>query len=752
LHRENGIPFDYANITDIPSYTWSYASILNALGIRYFAAAANSDRAPILLYGRWNEQSPFWWQGPDGSKILMAYSRTYLQLSFICGLPAQEPACRQSLPTFLQAFDSPSYKPDAILIFGSQVENTDLIPGEPDFLRKWNSQYAYPKMIFATFPEYFRYIEQHFGPALETVVGDGGPYWEDGLGTDAWYGAINRSSQQRAPSAEKLATIGAYVQKAVAGPKEQIRRMWRALILYAEHTFTSWGGYSRPESEESVRQLATKDQFAVEGREMVNAIVDQSLSQLADQIYMPAPALIVFNPLSWTRSGLVETDLDANRVITEFPEMTPVPVEVLRHQPEYDHVRFFARGVPSLGYKCYPIVSAPGRAPAPAGEIPLPLNTTIENTFYRIEIDTATGGVRSLFDKQLNRELVDGAGLYRLNQYLYVAGGDETLTQIVYLRKALPLAKLTVGTSGAARVTSLRKTSFGQILGYQSSGPQAPSIETDVILFDDEKKIEFINRLHKEPVRNKEAVYFAFAFAVPQPAFSYEIQNGWVDPQRDLLKGAGREWFSVQHWVKVAGPGFAVGLVPIDAPLVTLGDINRGRWPEQFEPRTATVFSYVMNNYWHTDFRRVQSGDYTFRYVLTSGQELSPESLARVGRDAMTPLEIGHLLDTDKFGNPQRPLSPAPSSFLALDAPNVVVENWKAAEDGQGSILRLLEVGGRSATARLNFPLFELKRAWLTNAVEENQVEVPVSEHSLAVKLRPHEILTVRIIASPPSP
>jgi alpha-mannosidase len=118
----------------------------------------------------------------------------------------------------------------------------------------------------------------------------------------------------------------------------------------------------------------------------------------------------------------------------------------------------------------------------------------------------------------------------------------------------------------------------------------------------------------------------------------------------------------------------------------------------------------------------------------------------------MTPLEIGHLLDTDKFGNPQRPLSPAPSSFLALDAPNVVVENWKAAEDGQGSILRLLEVGGRSATARLNFPLFELKRAWLANAVEENQVEVPVSEHLLAVKLRPHEILTVRIIASPPSP
>ena len=31
--RKYGAPFDYANITDVPTFTWSYPSILSAAGI-----------------------------------------------------------------------------------------------------------------------------------------------------------------------------------------------------------------------------------------------------------------------------------------------------------------------------------------------------------------------------------------------------------------------------------------------------------------------------------------------------------------------------------------------------------------------------------------------------------------------------------------------------------------------------------------------------------------------------------------------
>ena len=743
LHHRYGIPFDYANITDVPSYTWSYPSVLHALGVKYLAAASNNDRAPILLYGRWNEKSPFWWQGPDGSKVLMSYSRQYFQLSFVCGVPAQDAACRQSLPVFLQQYRTPTYKPDAVLMYGSQVENTDLIPGEPQFVNAWNQKYAYPKMVLATFPDYFHYIDQHYGKELQTVTGDFGPYWEDGFGTDAKISIMARSNQQRAMSAEKLAIIGSLVQKYVAGPRANLRQMWEDIVLYSEHTFTSWGGYSRPRSDETVRQFAYKDNHAVDARLRVNNILDVSFSQLADQIHMPAPALVVFNSLSWQRSGLVETDLDDGEALKEYPSMRVVPYEVVRRGSGYNHIRFLAQDVPSLGYKCYAIVEAP-RSSNPSDQ--LPVSNVIENQYYRVEFDPPSGAIKSIYDKQLGRELVNPQSLYRFDQYLYVSGGDETATQIVYFRKALPFANLTISTSQNGSVTGIRRTPYGQILTYQTSGPHAPSIQTDVILFDHEKKIEFINHLHKDPVNRKEAVYFAFPFAVQQPSFSYEIQNGWVNPAKDTQLGGSLEWFTVQHWVRVVGNGLAAGLVPIDAPLVTLGDINPGRWPLKFQPKSSTVFSYALNNYWHTNFRRVQSGDFTFRYVITSGATLSGEDLGRLGRASMTPLESRHLINNDKYDDPARPLSPAPASFLTVSDPDVAVVDWKEADDGPGTILRLLEIGGREARAEIGLPLFTLQKAVLDSAAEQDQAAIPVSGHSFSVDLKPHQIMTLRLL------
>ena len=38
----------------------------------------------------------------------------------------------------------------------------------------------------------------------------------------------------------------------------------------------------------------------------------------------------------------------------------------------------------------------------------------------------------------------------------------------------------------------------------------------------------------------------------------------------------------------------------------------------QFGQRPGTIFSYVMNNYWDTNYRGGQGGHFRFRYVITS--------------------------------------------------------------------------------------------------------------------------------------
>jgi alpha-mannosidase len=748
MHRKEAVPFDYANITDVPSVTWSYASVLKASGIDYFAEATNSDRGPIVLFGKWNEKSPFWRAGPDGAKVLMANTRQYSQLWFVCDLPPTVGNCRQGLPAFFQQFSSPDYKPDAVLMYGSQLENTDARLSEPEFLAKWTAEYAYPKFILSTFPDYFHYIEKHYGPQLATVSGDGGPYWEDGVGSDAANTAMDRGSQSRAVSAEELATLSRYVNPSLAVPQQQVERIWTNLLLYAEHTWDSWDSVYRPDSQESVGQLATKDQYAEQSRQAVNALARESLSQIAYQIHMPSSSLVVFNTLSWQRSALIEIDLDRGTTLTEYPGKTPVPFEVLREGAGYRHVQFLATDVPAMGFKCYALQEQRESPDSTKAETAAAQNAgdVIENGYYRVQVDSATGAVNSIFDKQLNRELVDSSSPYRFNQYLYVEGGGKPASQIVYMRQSLPFADLKITPSAGGHILGRKKTPFGQTLTLEATGLHTPSVRTEIRLYDTEKKIEFVNHVAKEPVRDKEAVYFAFPVAAAKPSFQYEIQNGWVDPSKNMLQGAGLEWFSVGHWVKASGGAWDVALVPVDAPLVTLGDINRGVWPQDFAPKSSTIFSYVYNNYWHTNYRAAQGGEATFRYVMTSGAPLMPAALARLGRAAMTPFEVNEVIDQDKVGNPERPLEPVPLSFLQVDAPGVVVENWKAAEDGDGTILRLLETAGTEEKATLRFPLLRLQKAWLCTAVEDDIKEISVAGSSLEVALAPHQILTLRIL------
>src|SRR3712207_8998371 len=56
----------------------------------------------------------------------------------------------------------------------------------------------------------------------------------------------------------------------------------------------------------------------------------------------------------------------------------------------------------------------------------------------RVTLDPPTGSVRSIFDKELGRVLVDASSPYRFNQYVYVTGGDNPpFTQLLTYRRHL---------------------------------------------------------------------------------------------------------------------------------------------------------------------------------------------------------------------------------------------------------------------------------------------------------------------------
>jgi hypothetical protein len=155
-----------------------------------------------------------------------------------------------------------------------------------------------------------------------------------------------------------------------------------------------------------------------------------------------------------TRDALVEVDLDSGMELVEAASGKPVAAEPVRMGEGYRRVRFLAEHVPALGYRVYRLKAS--TAGPPAAELvqnPKTANT-IENEFYRVTVDPGRGGVTSIFDKQIHREIVDARSPYLLNQYLYVSGGDGT--RLIYMRDHLPNAELTIhpasgGTAATAR-------------------------------------------------------------------------------------------------------------------------------------------------------------------------------------------------------------------------------------------------------------------------------------------------------------
>ena len=745
FNRERGRSISYANISDVPSYTGSYPSILAAAGLKYFLHASNGYRGPFIMLGRMNEKSPWYWEGPDGHRILTWSALSYHQSRIMFGLPPKLPAIRDSLPIFLQSYTRPDYKSDGVIVFGTQWENTDLNPDQMGDFPVWNQLYAYPKIHISGVGEAMDYVARQMGDAVPVLHGDGGPYWEDGAGSDALHTAMARQNEYRALTAEKFSSISALANPRLQPEQTVLNALWRNLVLSNEHTWEADRGITDPQSEESVKQLDVKDARATDARRLVNHLLERTLSALADLVPDGSGTLIVFNSLNWQRTSLVETDIDRGLEIVDLSTRQVVPFEVLNTGKSLRHVRFLASDVPAIGYKCYQLRAAKSESPAPAAVVA----SVLENRYYRVELDASSGAIRSIFDKELNRELVDSSSPYRFNQYVYVTGADEGPNRLIDYSTVTPVPKLTPHAAAGGRIRSVESLPLGEFAWLESSGVNTPQIASEIILPKDQKRIEIVNHVRKDKVYTKEGVYFAFPFAMQHPQFKYAIQNGYIDPARDLLPGAGHEWFSVQQWVAAQQGGVAAAIVPVDAPLVTLGDIVRGTWPVEFDDRKGTIFSYVMNNYWDTNYVAGQGGDFTFRYVVTSASALDPPALTRMGWEALTPLETDVITYQDKSVNRPGPLDAVQGGFLNVDDPGVVLLTWKQAEDHNGYILRFLEIAGRATTVGVSSPILDIQSAWRCNAMEENQQSLPVVEKGVRFNVTPYEIVTVRVQGTP---
>jgi alpha-mannosidase len=248
-----------------------------------------------------------------------------------------------------------------------------------------------------------------------------------------------------------------------------------------------------------------------------------------------------------------------------------------------------------------------------------------------------------------------------------------------------------------------------------------------VRLVDGLDRVEIINLVDKQAVREVEGVHFGFDFNVPDPEVRINSPGAIVRPEKDQLPGACKNWFSVERWVDISNDRYGVTWVTDDAPLAEIGGLTANLPRSQPNPNaylktikpSSKIYSWVMNNHWHTNYRADQEGPTRFRFALRPHGGYDPVAAMRFGVESTEPL-----IAAPASGN--GPIT----SRLRIEPAGVLATACKPSDDGKAVIVRLFGASGKAEQARLAWASTP-KQVWFSDASERplkpaaGEIEVP---------------------------
>ncbi|HZG78424.1 MAG TPA: glycosyl hydrolase-related protein, partial [Paenibacillus sp.] len=747
--RPHGLKPEFAAVVDVASLSGSLPALLEGSGIPYLVHADNQDRGPFRLNGGLHRVSPFYWEGTNGGKVLCWLAKMYCELRKVCGSPPTPYAAERGLDMWLQEYERDDYAPDVVMLYGQEADNTDLDPQPTDFVRRWNETYAYPRLVPSDVVSFFRDVETRFGDKLATVRGDGGAYWEDGVGSSMRETIAVRSAQASLPAAERLEALAALHNEGWTYPQEQYDAAWRDVLLYDEHT---WGAFlSGPEPDallahdqwETKRLMA--DNAAQWGKRLLHvAATRHSLCWNND-----GREVVVYNPHSFAVSGPVQVEIMPGEAAFDPSTGVCAPLRPIRTLPTQAVVELWVDEIPGFGYKRFVLQpSSEGTALSnePAERLAPDRPIAFSNEWYEVAFDPARGCLISWVDRELGMDLLAGPSdsPYGFGQFVYAEGGEGT--RLMSNQADLAEGRMRPRAEFRLRDAALEASAIGRTLRLSGEVPFG-ELDIEWTLYDKAKRMDVRYLYRKAERREKEAVYIAFPTALRDATVLSDSQLGWVDWDRDQLPGGCKEWLPLQTGIRIERPEAAVFIASPDVPLFTIGEMVQGRWPKEMNLRSGTVFSYVLNNYWHTNYKASQGGELRFGYSFVSGASVRPADAYRAGWSARRPLYAQRMSFQD-FREPKAPyLDAAGGRLAAFEAEGLVVTTMKRARDGDGFVVRVQNVGGEEEAGTLSIPGRRIARAWRTDLLERNAAELaPEADGSIRIGAAAYGLATVRIV------
>lgn len=626
-------------------------------------------------------------------------------------------------------------------------------------INAWNHRWAYPHIRYATMDMFFDAVRaeaQARHMAIKTFTGDSNNQWADEDASHAWVLGLTRRLDERIPAAERFATIAATLTPG-GYPWLDIYQAYHRLMLYYEHgggAATAGKGSHRVGAQHYETELREHREVGTDAEYFCDRALRASLDRLSAAIATDAPhTLVVFNPLARPRTDTVRFKAPATLGDCGLVDAVTGHAVTVDRLPSGE-LLFVAADVPATGYKTFRVVP---RGPTPAAAVE-PSPQVMENRYYRLRFDPQTGAIASLWDRELNVELVDRTAPHKLGEYVY-----EQFTTPAFdaghVWSRPTSARLTMSRGPVAQTMTAEVQAVG-----------ARRLTQRVTLYADLKRIDFWMSLDKAPsgrrltdhgqgiAKGKEGVFVAVPLQVPDFQIRHELPGAVIEPIRQQFVGSCTAFYAVRHFTDLANRQFGVTVSSVEAPLVEYGwprSCPITFWPHEgdFEskleyPKHSRVYLYLMNNMFDTAVRIDQRGPHEFRWALRShAGDWRVGQADRFGWDTHNPL-VARLITGRQRGR----LPVAAHSFLSVDRPNVVCTTVKPAEaNGAGFIVRLAETHGVATTAAVALPFCgAIGGARETSLVEDDRpaaLKVD-AQGRILVPLEPFGVKTVRVLCA----
>jgi hypothetical protein len=741
LRQRWGLAADTMLMVDNNGITWPLVTAYADAGIKHLLFLPNAWNPNTVGGSRidvgWDSPLPhlFYWQGPDEKSRLLVWANPhYITTGDHFGIgTCRKPSGAVLAPDAIapqmakQLVLLESRYPYDVWLVSNYDDNETPNLRFPELAKAWNACWRWPELrTCGNLSEPFRKVEERFGDRIATLRGDITGGWAQHPVSTPSLLAMKRSADRLLPVAETLATLARLTDPDFLYPTIALRRAWEALVCNDEHGYGTSYYKGRPVYDTWMQ----KRDWIERALNTARAESDRALKSLAALVPAEGPSVFVFNPTLQPRSETVEVELPES--CAGFRRIRHSDGTTAPTTAEGGKLRFRAAEVPPLGYAVFPLTEGDAGTVA---KRPCAKPPSLENAFYRVTFG-ADGTIAGIFDKQLQRQLVDASAPYRCNQFVYTRDAHKTFS------------------SPGQATFELETSALGQTAVARLDDPvSGAALEQRVTLPTHEKRIDIDNRLAHvrdlaSPDRWHRFGYYAFPFDVPDGKFRVNLNGCVARPHEDQTGHGTEAYLAARDWTDIGNDRFGVALVQYDSYLVECGKIHADKKAFGQPPATTHLFAYVLNDwlYAHAYVTGPSHINLRYRYVIRSrAGNLADAGVAQFAERAVTPV-LATVIPRAQKGQ----LPANRNSFLSVDASNVSLLALKLSETpGRGVIARFHETDGRPVAkvgVKLGWgPDLRLTRS---SIVEEDRAVLPQP----LLQLAPFGYDTLRIEPQGPLP